>query len=250
MFSVFKKIHSTQNERNALKKLRNVLFLIMMVVLVFFSKKWKTSAKVERSRCFFQEMRLNSEETPEQIIERSLMRAEPKFSEAELDEVSESTYYEEAKASDNELVSTATEEESFEDAIAISCVEDAQSVEEATFVTTDQVCEIPQSVVEESEMVESEIENQFSHVTEEISEVEGQAISDVSYEVKEEETEVLELQNEFSEAETSESQSLAQPAEETFQLDNQASENLETSVMSDCVSQVKKVFMETWRLVH
>ena len=187
----------------------------------------------------FQELKVDFEETPEQTIEMSLMIAEPKPSEAELDEVSESTYHQEAKASDNELVSTATEEKSFEDAIAISGVEDAQTVEEATFVTTDQVFEIPQSVVEESELVGSEIENQFLHVTEEISEVEGQAISDVSYEVKEEETEVLELQNEFSEAETSESQSLAKPSGETVQPNDQSSEKLEFSRMKDCASQVK-----------
>ena len=188
---------------------------------------------------------MNFEDTPEQTIERSLMRAEPKPSEAELDQVSESTYHQEAKASDKTVVSTTTEEESFEDAIAISGVEDAQTVEEATFVTTDQVFEIPQSVVEESELVGSEIENQFTHVTEEVSEVESQAISDVRYEVKEEKTEVLVIQNEFLETETSESQSLAQPAGETVQSNDQTSEKLEFSEVKDYASQVKRlIFFE------
>ena len=188
---------------------------------------------------------MNFEDTPEQTIERSLMRAEPKPSEAELDQVSESTYHQEAKASDKTVVSTTTEEESFEDAIAISGVEDAQTVEEATFVTTDQVFEIPQSVVEESELVGSEIENQFTHVTEEVSEVESQAISDVRYEVKEEKTEVLVIQNEFLETETSESQSLAQSAGETVQSNDQTSEKLEFSEVKDYASQVKRlIFFE------
>ena len=184
-------------------------------------------------------MRLRFEETPEQTIETSLMRAEPKTSEAELNKVSDSTYHQEAKASDKTVVSTSTEEESFEDAIAISGVEDAQTVEEATFVTTDQVFEIPQSVVEESELVGSEIENQFTHVTEEVSEVESQAISDVRYEVKEEETEIFELQNEFAEAEASESQILAQSAGETLISNDQSSEKLESLQVNGCASQVK-----------
>ena len=148
----------------------------------------------------FQEMQLNVEETSEQSIETTQTKADMTVFEEELNTASKLSFNEEAKASEETLLHVTTEEESFQDTLAVSTVESDLEVEEATFVSTDQVSELPRQQIEESTLTKSETESQLSQVSEDISEVSSQHVSNVKHETKQEETKVSEEQTEFAEA--------------------------------------------------